>query len=109
MDQFCLFYVLVHISLHELHIFRNTGSLCPVLGGHVEVQARPGAVGGITNLAAVSIAFYMHRLNVHGDVASLLVLLATHSAGPNFNTINIHLGQHGLYQPVQLRLIIISI
>ena len=63
----------------------------------MEVQARPGAVGGITNLAAVSIAFYVDRLNVHSDVASLLVLLATHSTGPDFDTINIHLGQHGLY------------
>lgn len=74
----------------------------------MEVEARSGAVSGVAYFATVRKPFYMDWLNVNRDIASFLVLLATNSARPQFDSFNIHLGEHGLYQAVQLRLIVVN-
>ena len=104
-----LFYFTAFIYQYaRLYVFRNNCPVCPVLGWHVKVKPRSGAVGGKTNLATVCEALYVDRFYVYCDVTSFLVLFTAHIAGPQFDTINIYLAQHGLYQPVQLGLVIVK-
>ena len=84
-------------------IFRQTGPVSSMFSRHVEVKSSSGAVSRITNITTVSEALYMSWFNMHLNIGFVLMLLATNSAGPNFYTTNIHLGEHCFYKIIQLR------